>query len=80
MNNKLREGILRRQYDNQAWLIVCILRRLLLSNDYQSAADFVAYVKFPEAAHDNIKARWNYYQGRIKVKFAHSSCKNWHKY
>jgi len=64
----LREATLRHQYDNQAAIIVCILRELILiQNDYTSAANFVGNVRFPENAHDNIKARWSYYQGRIKA-------------
>ncbi|VDK65567.1 unnamed protein product [Onchocerca ochengi] len=67
LNGRLRTATLRRQYDSQAVLIVCLLRAYMLGKHYEAAAMLVAKVTFPEAASNNDLARFLYYQGRIKA-------------
>ncbi|VDN18673.1 unnamed protein product [Gongylonema pulchrum] len=67
LNGRLRTATLRRQYDSQAVLIVCLLRAYLLGRHYEAAAMLVSKVTFPEGASNNDLARFLYYQGRIKA-------------
>ncbi|EJW82204.1 26S proteasome non-ATPase regulatory subunit 3 [Wuchereria bancrofti] len=67
LNGRLRTATLRRQYDSQAVLIVCLLRAYLLGKHYEAAAMLVSKVTFPEGASNNDLARFLYYQGRIKA-------------
>ncbi|VDM97059.1 unnamed protein product [Thelazia callipaeda] len=67
LNGRLRTATVRKQYDSQAVLIVCLLRAYLLEKHYDAAAMLVSKVTFPEAASNNDLARFLYYQGRIKA-------------
>ncbi|VDO24049.1 unnamed protein product [Brugia timori] len=62
LNGRLRTATLRRQYDSQAVLIVCLLRAYLLGKHYEAAAMLVSKVTFPEGASNNDLARFLYYQ------------------
>ncbi|VDN32863.1 unnamed protein product, partial [Gongylonema pulchrum] len=46
LNGRLRTATLRRQYDSQAVLIVCLLRAYLLGRHYEAAAMLVSKVNF----------------------------------
>lgn len=59
--------MLRNQIKVQSALINCILRVYFLQRNFIAASKFVEKVNFPEAAHNNDLARFNYYQGRLKV-------------
>lgn len=44
LNGRLRTATLRRQYDSQAVLIICLLRAYLLGKHYEAAAMLVSKV------------------------------------
>lgn len=67
LNSQLRFATLRRQYELQATLIVCLLRVYLQLKNFVPAAKLVTKIQFPESASNNNWARFFYYVGRIRA-------------
>lgn len=67
MNSQLRFATLRRQYELQSTLIICLLRAYLQLKSFVPAAKLVTKVQFPDMASNNNWARFYYYVGRIRA-------------
>lgn len=63
----LRTATLRKDVDLQATLIALLLRNYIVTSDIVQADHLVQKTKFPEAAANNLVARYNYYLGKIKA-------------
>ncbi|KAK6352684.1 26S proteasome non-ATPase regulatory subunit [Orbilia blumenaviensis] len=63
----LRTATLRKDIDTQATIIVLLLRNYLSTSHISQADLLVTHAAFPEAAANNLFARYSYYLGRIRA-------------